>query len=112
MKKIILGGLLGVVLVFAGIFVFYNYLEGLKTTNNIILLIASIALFAPGIYILFKSGSTNAYGVNLDPVESEGKKAAKLIEKNSKLAQDWKKTVEQADKLRLIGIRADQENKN
>lgn len=106
MKKEILGGIAGILLVFAGVASFYFYLDGLKNANNFLLLALSIVTFLPGIYVLYRAGQINAYRPNLSPLESKFNDNMKgqLIENNSKLAADWKKTTDQADKLKLISI--------
>lgn len=101
-----LGGMLGILLVIAGVASFYFYLNGLKISNNLILLVLAIVTFVPGIFVLYRSGKIDVYKPNIVPIEELGnsKKNGQLIEKNSKLASEWKQTTEQADKLRLLSI--------
>ncbi len=106
MKKEVLGGMLGILLVIAGVTSFYFYLNGLKVSNNLLLLILAVVTFAPGVFILYRSGKIDIYKPNIVPIEELGiaGKKGQLIEKNNKLANEWKQTTEQADKLKLLSI--------
>lgn len=113
MGKVILQTLLGLVLGAAGVALGYFYVNGLSQGSSPLLLIASVILAGGGGYFLYRAGNGN-----LNPSKAlenapsaVASEPGRLIERNSKLVSEWAKTTEAEAKLKMLKMRAEEEEK-
>jgi hypothetical protein len=104
MGKVFLGSLGGVVLMLSGIFIMYLYVQSLDNKPNIFVLIASQVIIAGGIFCLYKFGKSDAMFIK-KPKElpkPETEEEVSVIDKNNSMINDFKKTTETRDRLKLL----------
>lgn len=109
---------LGIVLTLGGIFIMYTYIVGLDTSDNVILLIASLVMIVAGVFVLILAGKSDTLilkrvskpekniNVVMTPVKQGGNGLASKLEENNKLLKDWKKTNETKERLRMLEMQA------
>lgn len=115
--KMFLLSLSGLTLTMGGIYVMYTYILGIDADANIVFLILSLVLIGGGVFLLILAGKSDTLILNrvskpeIDteavikiPVKSEG--LANKIEENNKMLQDWKKTNETKERLRMLEMSA------
>jgi hypothetical protein len=123
--KMLLQSLLGLVLTLGGVFVMLLYLISLDTTANFLFLAGSLLLIAGGVFLLIRAEKadtiilkrTSKEEKDIDikaqvvapivTVKDEG--LAKKIEENNKLLDDWKKTKETQQRLKMLEMSASNE---
>lgn len=109
MKAFFAQSLLGLVLSAAGIQTIYIYVKGLDSGASVLLLLLALVLIVVGFYLLMRAGKTdvsvfkrlkNFKTKNANAEES----LAKSLQKNDQLTNQWSKTVEKRDKLKMLEI--------
>lgn len=112
MVKVILGTLFGILISFGGFYAAYIYLDGIENGSSPFLLLLSALLVGGGVYILLRAGKSNASViVKVDKTKSGAVNSQEtgfesMLEKNKKLSEDWSKTVEHRDRLKLLQMSA------
>lgn len=102
----------GLISTLGGIYLMYLYLTSLDTKPNILLMIFSLILMCAGIALLIIAGRSDTLILNkvskpeieenpIVPVTQEAGLEDK-IEKNNAMLEDWKKTNETKQRLKLL----------
>lgn len=112
MKKVLLFTFLGFGLFIGGIVVAFLYFQGARDgSRSALILIPAIILGGAGAFFLFKAGRIDTQKVVFkeNQTQSEGISADGLITKNNKLVEEWNKTNEHRDKLKMIELSANEQ---
>lgn len=107
MKKILLETFIGIVLCGFGIYVGYLYITGINNGSNPVLLVLSIILIGVGVFSLYKASTYDDTIIQKPTVDTTAQTPAttsKILERNNQLTSQWKKTIEQRDKLKMLQI--------
>jgi hypothetical protein len=92
----------GLLLASSGFYLAYYYVVGVDAGTSPLLLVLSIILIVVGVYYLLKAGkSDDTVTVKVKKAElaiSEGKN----LKRNNDLVKQWKKTMDQRDRLKLL----------
>jgi hypothetical protein len=123
--KMFLQSLLGLALTLGGVYVMFLYIISLDTNVNILFLVGSLLLIAGGVFFLIRAGKadtiilkrTSKEEKDIDikaqvvaPIVTEKDEGlAKKIEENNKLLDDWKKTKETQQRLKMLEMSAGSE---
>ncbi len=113
MKKVLLFTFLGFTLFAGGIGVAFFYFQGANDgTRSALLLIPSFLLGGAGAFFLFKAGRIDTQKVVFKENQeaSAGISTDGLITKNNKLVEEWNKTNEKRDKLKMIELSANEQS--
>ncbi len=103
MKKIILGSLLGLFLLGGGLVVGYIGILGMRDGGNPILLLLGLLLFCVGMFVLYKAGRIDAFKSKIAETPIGAKpKGESILEKNSKIVNEWNETNNKRDKLKML----------
>ena len=91
----------------------YNYLAGLDETNNLLLLALSIPLTAFGVFLIYKTGRLDLDKAKMEKIIQplKGIDGKNIIEKNNKMVKEWVNSTETADKLKILGMEAEEKKK-
>ncbi|HSW96940.1 MAG TPA: DUF308 domain-containing protein [Candidatus Saccharimonadales bacterium] len=111
MRRVLIESALGIIFVFSGIFLIYNYLANAETRSNVLLLIASIFCTIIGVYCLYRGGKSDVT-VNLKKEHSKENERAvnqnsgfgSVLQKNNDLLNQWNKTMAKRDKMKMLEI--------
>jgi hypothetical protein len=114
MIKVFAQTILGLVIAFAGIVLFYLYIINLNEGSNLLYIIGSIPLVGGGAFILFRAGGSDASVTktkvampNLQGKFSDESGLDQRIQKNNDLTKDWKKTDDARNRLRMLELAGD-----
>lgn len=103
MKKIILGSLLGLLLLGGGLVLGYIGLTGLNDGGNPVMLLGGLGLFGVGMFVLFKAGRMDAFKSKIADMPINSKpNGQSILEKNSKIVNEWNETNNKRDKLKML----------
>lgn len=111
-KKVLLFTFLGFGLFIGGIGVAFFYFQGAQDgSRSGLLLIPAVLLGGAGSFFLFKAGRIDTQKVVFkeNQAQSEGISSEGLITKNNKLVEEWNKTNEKRDKLKMIELSANEQ---
>ena|ERR1051326_5210382 len=101
----------------AGIYAGYLYLAALDEGNNFLLLGGTIISFCIGVYFLFKAGRAGENVVlkgSIKELQNQHNQhpelnAQTILERNNALSDEWGKTLDQRNKLKILQIAANAE---
>lgn len=110
--KVVGGIFLGILLSVTGFYIAYIYIKNIDNGSNPILLVLSTLVVGVGVYILLRMGKSDAtVGVVKEETDKEilekGASAAtskSILERNNELSEEWTKTVEHRDRLKVLEI--------
>lgn len=108
MLKVLLQTLLGLILVFAGLFLTFNYIQNIVDGAALWLLLVSIPMIASGALLLLKAGKSDAMVLKkvkvrpLGAVDEKNKGLENQIEKNNNMSKDFGKTNDARNRLKLL----------
>ena len=103
MKKILLGSLLGLIFLGGGLVVGYIGILGMRDGGSPLMLFGGILLFCVGMVVLYKAGRIDAYKSKIADVPVGTKPTgASILEKNSKIVNEWNETNNKRDKLKML----------
>lgn len=111
MKKLVLGGLLGLSLLIGGVGLAYLSLEGIEFLKGPVFLGISTLLIIGGTVILFWSGRQDIFKPNFKEVTPGKVMPESVLEKNTALVEEWNKTNQTKDKLKLLKMSAEAQEK-
>lgn len=112
---------IGLALTLGGVFVMFLFMMSLDTRTNIFFLIGSVLAMGGGVFLLIragkddtiilkrtsKEGSEEAFHpepVDISKTDNEGME--KQLSQNNKLLDEWKKTKETQQRLKLLEMQA------
>ena len=97
---------LGILLLFAGIYVGYLYLKSLDSGNNVLLLIVTLVCMTVGIFSLYKAAKNEEKIISpvVDIPKPSSSELEERLEKNNTITSEWSKTQEQRDRLKLLEL--------
>lgn len=108
MKAFFLQTVLGLILSISGIQLAYAYVKGLDQNANILLLFLAIILIGIGAYFLMRAGKSDASVFkklkNFGAGKQNQASLEQVLEKNNQLSNEWAKTVEKRDRLKMLEI--------
>ena len=109
MRFVFLQTFLGLLLSVSGIQTIYVYVSGLDKGTSIFLLLLAFLLIGVGVYFLTKAGKSDATVFtrlkNFRKKKMDDSVALEqVLEKNNQLSQEWGKTIEKRDKLKMLEI--------
>jgi hypothetical protein len=109
--KVIFNTFLGILSSTSGVYIGYLYLESLNENSRPWLLLLSLPLVALGVFLLVQASRSGAPlnikdGETTSGMPSTAGKFENLLKKNNELADEWSKTVEDKDKLKILEIAA------
>jgi hypothetical protein len=103
MKKILLGSLLGLLLLVGGLVVGYLGIVNMRDGGAPFILFGGILLFGIGMFVLYKAGRIDAFKSKIAEVPVSGKPTGQsILEKNSKIVNEWNETNNKRDKLKML----------
>ena len=115
MLKVIVKTISGMFFVAMGIGIIYFYLTHIDNGSSPLLLIASFCTIIVGIFILVNAGKSDETVIQKQKFPSDNqaeearKQSVNLIERNNAITQDWLKSSEKRDKLKLLEMAANEE---
>lgn len=122
MLKVIAQTFLGLLILFTGLYIMYFYVTGIDEGSSILLLLLSLPVIGGGIFVLLRAGKSDASVVKkmdknipsiLDKefaVEDSG--LENTIKKNNELTQEWSKTNEARNRLRMLELSSEAQEKS
>jgi hypothetical protein len=113
MLQVMLKTFLGIFLLIGGFGLGYFYLTNIDNGSSALLLIPALGSVIAGIFLLMRAGKSDATVMQvpkgLDENKSETTQKSNLLEKNNAMTQQWLKSVETRDKMRLLEMAANAE---
>ncbi len=113
MQKIIFKLLAGSLLTLSGTAITIIYSLGLLPTSFFWLMLLAFPVIALGIFFLSKVGAsmyTMASGQIISPEETtQQAKSENVLNKNNSILNQWKKTVDMKDRLKVVEVAAEEE---
>jgi hypothetical protein len=117
MLMVFLKTILGMTFLITGFGIAYSYLSNMDNGSSPLLLIPSLCIVILGIFMLMRAGKSDET-VILKPKKSAedqlgntGIKKATLIRRNNAISEEWARSVEKRDKMKLLKIAASAEEK-
>ena len=113
MKKVLIETFLGIIFFLSGIAIPFVNLRGIGEESNPWILVISGFLLVIGVVLLFHAGRANTNNANEIVKQStvEKKDSMTLLDRNNKLVSEWKKTTNTEDKLKMLALKAQVEEK-
>lgn len=105
----ITGALIGVVIIFLGIYVWYVYITTFVHEGNHSLFALSLVQIGVGVYILFRASKSTEHIVTdteIRPIVHEDEQ--NVLEKNQQLMKEYDKNAVFKDKLKMLSKAADE----
>lgn len=113
MKKMLAQLLGGLLLLAGGLYIGYLYMVSLNNGGNIPFLIVSILLIGISIFFLIKASNSDNTVIakpritDAAPVQAD---SSNILLKNSQLINDWRKTNDTQNRLKVLQMSATDEN--
>ncbi len=99
--------LLGIIALIGGVTLLYFFIVGLNISVNFLFLILSFVLICVGSFLFIRVSKLENSSTEKDTVTAASTteaKAAKLLEKNNKMIQEWNKTNQTKDSLKMVEL--------
>ena len=93
---------IGLLLASSGFYLAYYYVVGIDSGRSPLLLVLSLILIGVGVYYLLRAGKSDDTVTVKVKKTSSVKGNAKNFNRNNDLVKQWKKTMEQRDRLKLL----------
>lgn len=107
MKRIIIGTFSGLLLSLAGGFFLYLFIASLNTSANMFFFILMLLFLGGGIYILLRTSKNPNIIVPEDQLPPPSStQPGSLLQKQNNIVAEWRKTMENRDRLKLLEISA------
>lgn len=107
MLKVLGETLLGLLLSGSGIYTGYFYLNGVDQGRTPFLLLLSLVLIGGGVYLLIRAARTEDTMFVKPSVTTPITKEGERLKKNNELANEWKRTMDQRDRLKMLEVSAE-----
>ena len=107
MLKIILMTIMGLCITLIGFYIAFFYVTGIDQGRSPWLLLLTPIFVAIGVYLLLQAGKLDDSVVAKAKIDkSEKKVSVSILERNNKLSDEWSKTVDARDRLKLLEMSA------
>jgi hypothetical protein len=92
---------IGLLLASSGIYLAYYYVVGIDAGRSPLLLFLSLIITGVGVYYIHRAANSDTVTVKVKKTPA-AKGEAKSLKRNNDLVKQWKKTMEQRDRLKLL----------
>lgn len=100
----------GLLLASSGFYLAYYYVVGIDIGRSPLLLVLSCILIGVGVYYLLRAGKSDDTVVAKVNKTTAMKGDGKALKRNNELVKQWKKTMDQRDRLKLLEMSGDTKN--
>jgi len=113
MLKVLLNTIVGIGLFIGGFGLAYYYLANIDNGDSGLLLIPAFGMVIASVFMFMRAGKSDETVIlNKQTAETQNSapKQGDLLKKNSQITQEWMKSVEKRDKMRMLEIASNAEN--
>ena len=102
MKKILLFSFLGLILLGLSLFLGFFGMQSISSSGNPLILLASMVIFAIGMFVLYKAGRIDAFKSKIASMQAPTTNGKSMLDKNNEILKEWNHTNDQRDKLKML----------
>jgi biopolymer transport protein ExbB/TolQ len=114
MVMVLLKTFLGIILLIAGFGLAYFYLSNINNGASGLLLIPAFLIVIVGVVILARAGKSAEKVImnqkDTPEIQHNASQNGSILQKNNEMTQEWSKSLETRDKLRLLEMTTNEED--